>query len=371
MKKIAFYIPLLNIGGAERVIIDILNQVSNKSSSDKFYLIVDKNKSQLIEQLSKKINILHLDSKHGIIYRVYKIHNILQKNEIKMIFAHLTHANLHVLLSRLIFNYRDIKVVVTEHSILTEYINSIKSFKHFVIKQMITFLYNRSDCIICVSNSVKNDLINSWNINSETVIRIYNPINTDNIDFLLKERVEKEISLICANKKVIISIGRLEVQKNHILLLKSISLLKEEYENFVLIIIGDGNQKNNLLEYIKINNLEKYIKLIGYNTNPYKYLKLADLFVLPSFFEGFGIVLVEAMYLNKKIVSTATEASKEILEDSRYGTVCNNTPLEMARSIFDNLVSEVKPTLLSEKAREFNVDKIGGEYLRLISNFLK
>ena len=372
MKNIAFYIPLLNMGGAEKVVIDILNQIVIDDLNHKFYLIVDNVNSKLINKLSKNITILHLDNKNtfGLIEKIYKLKFLLNHYQIDLIISHLTHTNLHVSLSKLIFKDVKTKIVLTEHSILSDYMNSIQSLKQKVMSRLISYLYKKADKIITVSDAVKNNLIISWNIPNNLLIRIYNPINTIHITKLANEKIDDNIVELYKNKKIIVSIGRLEVQKNHILLLKSVNILKNDFQEFILLIVGGGSMKKELIEYVNKNKLERYVQFLDYQVNPYKYLKLANTFVLPSSFEGFGIVLVEALYLNKNIVSTNILASREVLENEKYGNLCEKNPTAMSNALYKSLCFDKDNFELSKKANEYRVEKITNEYISLIDNIL-
>ena len=372
MKNIAFYIPLLNMGGAEKVVIDILNQIVIDDLNHKFYLIIDNVNSKLINKLSKNITILHLDNKNtfGLIEKIYKLKFLLNHYQIDLIISHLTHTNLHVSLSKLIFKDVKTKIVLTEHSILSDYMNSIQSLKQKVMSKLISYLYKKADKIISVSDAVKNNLITSWNIPNNLLIRIYNPINTIHITKLANEKIDDNIVELYKNKKIIVSIGRLEVQKNHILLLKSVNILKNDFQEFILLIVGGGSMKKELIEYVNKNKLERYVQFLDYQVNPYKYLKLANTFVLPSSFEGFGIVLVEALYLNKNIVSTNILASREVLENEKYGNLCEKNPTAMSNALYKSLCFDKDNFELSKKANEYRVEKITNEYISLIDNIL-
>ncbi|KIM09150.1 MAG: hypothetical protein KU28_00460 [Sulfurovum sp. PC08-66] len=367
MKKIAFYIPLLNIGGAERVVIDILNQLSNIELIDKYYLIVDEKESSIIDQISKKVEILHLEhKKFGLIYKAYSLNKLLKLHKIDLVVSHLTHANLHVLITKSIFNFKS-KVLITEHSILSQYIDSVKSAKHYVMKKLLTKLYNKSDHVIAVSNAVKNDLVNNWSIKNNLITRIYNPIDINKIEEQSNKSIESDLIFKLKNKKVIVSIGRLEKQKNHKLLLESINILKERNKNFILLVIGGGSEKENLEKFIDNNHLNEYVFLLGHQTNPYKYLKFADIFILPSLIEGFGIVLVEALYFKKRIIATNIEAAKEVLENGKYGYLCEATPLDMSEAIQNTFDAKTDVYFPKNKANDFNIEKIANEYTMLIS----
>ena len=117
----------------------------------------------------------------------------------------------------------------------------------------------------------------------------------------------------------IVNIGRLTDQKNQITLLKAINLIKNKF-SIRCLIIGKGKNFLNLKNYIKDNNLNKIVILLGYKKNPWKYSKLYDVFVLTSKYEGLPNVLLEAINENKTIISTnCPSGPKEILCNGKSG----------------------------------------------------
>ena len=102
-------------------------------------------------------------------------------------------------------------------------------------------------------------------------------------------------------------------QKDQITILRALNKIKQQVD-FELIIIGKGNLKNILLNYINENNLQKYIKILNFKKNPYPYIKQSEIFLLSSKFEGLPNVLLESQVLKKYIISSnCPTGPKEIL----------------------------------------------------------
>ena len=115
------------------------------------------------------------------------------------------------------------------------------------------------------------------------------------------------------------NIGRLENQKDHITLLKAFKESLKKIDS-LLIVIGYGSKKNKILDFIKLNNLNRNVIVLDKITNPYPYFKKADLFVLTSKYEGFGNVLTEAIMFNIPTISTnCNSGPKEILLNGKGG----------------------------------------------------
>ena len=141
---------------------------------------------------------------------------------------------------------------------------------------------------------------------------IYNPI-------IVNKKFRKKPKKITKDLKIL-NIGRLTDQKDHMTLLRSLKLLKESNIKFTASIIGGGYKYDALKEYIKTNQLQKEIKLLGYKKNAYKFMDNANLFVLSSKYEGLPNVLIEAQKYNLPIISTnCPTGPKEILMDGKLG----------------------------------------------------
>lgn len=369
MKKIAFYIPLLNIGGAERVVLDLLKQFAFEQKYI-VYLISDIEHSILKDQVPEGVNVINfLDrQKFGIIRKIYSLSDILKKYNIDILISNLTHANVHSLLSKVFFGWGATKCLIVEHSVLTEYLKNKKSVKHYVLGIFTKLLYRRADKIVCVSNYVREDLYNHCNIDNKKALVIYNPIDSEKIDDQKNEIVSNQVVDFCANYKIIIVIGRLEKAKNQILALKTISKLNPKYR---IIFVGDGSERKYLENYVVENELSNSVLFVGHQKNPYKFLNYADILLLPSLFEGFGIVLIEALYLQKQIVSVDIPTSREILQNGNFGFISKANPESIVNSIVQAEISPINTHILNEQAKSFKLLNVYRNYENLIDDTLR
>tara|TARA_B100001027_G_C16235891_1_gene316984 strand:+ start:85 stop:876 length:792 start_codon:yes stop_codon:yes gene_type:complete len=167
-------------------------------------------------------------------------------------------------------------------------------------------IYRNSDAII--SNSIESLQYFKNKKFKNKLIHIYNPVNK-----IHNNKIKKK------NKNVILSIGRLEKQKNFIGLLKATIIVKNKFKNLKLIIVGSGSEIKNIKKFISKHNIQKNIKLVGYK-NPEKYFKDCGIFVLNSLFEGLPNVIIEALSKKIPIISTnCLSGPKEILSYGKYG----------------------------------------------------
>ena len=181
--------------------------------------------------------------------------------------------------------------------------------------------YKKFDKIVCVSKSVERSAIKKYGITLNNIMTQYNPIDEDDI----KKRANEKINILDSSAIKFITIGRLVEQKGYDRLIRVIKRLKEEYDGvFQLLILGDGDKKKQLGEYIKENKLTNIVKLQGFVKNPYPYLKNSDLFICSSRAEGYSLVIAESLILNVPVISTKCSGPNELLDFGKYGMLVEN-----------------------------------------------
>ena len=180
--------------------------------------------------------------------------------------------------------------------------------------------YSKFDEVICVSQTVKEGIEKKYNVKNAKVL--YNPINREKILKLSNEKID---DIKPSNKFKLISVGRLSKEKGYDRLLRVVKKLVNEQIGCELLIIGSGKEYDKLNSYIKNNNLEYNIKIVGYKENPYKYVKSSDLFVCSSLSEGYSLVIAESLVLGIPVVSTKCSGPIEILRNGENGLLVENS----------------------------------------------
>ncbi len=305
-KKIILFMPAMEGGGVEKNIIIISNYLS-KYLKNVTLITYD---ARFKYKFSKKVNLVYIkeNSYSTSKYLKYFFCCILLIKEIlknKKITVLSFQANIYCLIISKFLNFN---VIVRSNSSPSGWSNN--KIKKILFK---TYL-NYSRKIIVNSKDFKKELDKKFNTNS---LVIYNPLNKSEI-IKMSKKIIKNNFFQKGNLKLI-NIARFTDQKDHLTLLKAVNLLKNKIK-LQLLIIGYGSNEFLIRNYIKDNNLNSIVKVIGFQKNPYKYLKKADMLILSSIFEGAPNVILEALCLKKIVISSdCPTGPKEILQNGKYG----------------------------------------------------
>lgn len=182
--------------------------------------------------------------------------------------------------------------------------------------------YKRFDSIVCVSQTVQDDFLSLYPDIHNSIV-LYNTNDTDRILRLKDESVDLDIF---RNDEIkLCGVGKLTPNKGFDKICRIHKRLRADGLPVHTYILGEGEQRKQLEEYIAQNGLETTITLLGYQSNPYKYLAKCDVFVCASIAEGFSTAATEALILGTPVVTTLVSGMKEMLgENNEYGIVTEN-----------------------------------------------
>ena len=226
--------------------------------------------------------------------------------------------------------------------------------------------------VTCPSNQTKNDLLRLNIFPKDKLKVLYDPI----IEVKeISKKLEKDIPEKLKNKKYFLNIGRLTEQKNQILLVKTFQKILKKNQDLYLYIIGEGEEKNKLQSYIKLNNIQNNIYFLGQIDNVYPFIKNSLAIVSTSIWEDPGAVMIESSFCGKPvIVSNCPNGPEEFLLNGEGGYLfLNNSFEDLESKMFAFLNDEIKninsKILLSKKNSKkysmFSHYKKLNQYLRI------
>lgn len=390
-KRLAFIVPTLSNGGAERVVTNLTKGISN--DYEKITIIYhDTEKTYDHAGTLINLNIGPADNLYGKLLnslrRITAIKKIKKEYQIDKSISFLDNPNMVN-----IFSKTGETVYV---SIRNQQSKEFKGLKKIIHKLVVKHVYSRANKIVAISQGVKQDLIENFDIKSEKIEVIYNPIDMNRVNQLKKDPLDSQYKDIF-NNPTVITAGRLSYQKGQWHLIRAFKKVVEKVPNAKLIILGTGNLNDNLKKLVEELGLAESVYFLGFQDNPFKYIHRADVFILPSLFEGLGNVILEAMACETPVISTDCKSGpREIIAPStdlnasakqasieEYGVLVpvpdgkmydSKNPITYEEKVISNaILSLLEDRTLSEKLRkkglervnEFSFDNIVGKWLSL------
>jgi len=372
-RKILFFIPSMMGGGAERVFSLIINHLDREKFSP--ILAVVKKEGVFLNSLPDDIKIIEVEAKlmkfishliHSVFkvkmdvyFSIFTIPKVIKQIKPNVIFSTLPHLNI-VIASVKFFTSKNISYIPRETSVPSVVNKNVRCAKLFDI--LYRTFYPKFDIIVCPSVHVKNDLMLNFKIPTKKLKVIHNPIDIDYI----KKMSDEHITYFDKKKFNLLAVGRLDYTKGFDFLLKAFAKLKNN--TFHLTIIGEGKDKDMLRNLSKDLKIDDKVSFLGFQQNPYVYMKQADIFILSSRFEGFPNVVLEANACGTPVIAFDSPGGiKEIITDGVNGIMVKYCDIEdLALTIERSRGMKFDKNRIIEIIKErFEINKIMKEYEKI------
>lgn len=327
--KIMMVTPVFDTGGTEVYILNLIKYLNENGEDVKLLTGPGAREKSLIEQRVdykivnslKNKGIIDLFKSSIIIFQaisMYKPEIIHTSSVVTTVVSKVSVALYNIL-------YRKkVKIVVTLHGGPNRDIEK-KSAK----------IFNKcANIVIALSNNSKDKLIDNG-LSNKKIRVVYNGIE------MLKHTTDE--SYISNNESKVVRVlvsGRLTEQKGHRYLLDAIKVLKEKHSNLRLIILGDGELRQDLEQKVQKLEISDIVEFLGFKENVYEYINISDIFILPSLWEQFPISILEAMFLEKPIIASNVNGVGEQLGDA--GILINPGNVDEIVEAIDLLISDKK-----------------------------
>lgn len=215
------------------------------------------------------------------------------------------------------------------------------------------------DRYIAVSQAIARYLVDTKGLPEEKIQVIYNGVDMTKFAPLLSARLgAKEALGIAEGDPVLLAVGRLEPQKGHQVLLEAMAKIRGEFPNAKLICLGDGALREKLTETTEELSLENAVRFVGFQNNVREWLAMADITVLPSFYEGLPLSAIESLAAGRPMVATAVDGTPEVVIHEKTGlTVPPGDPTAMAEAICRLLRDPEWAKQLAEVGREYVISQ--------------
>ncbi|WP_106916925.1 glycosyltransferase [Chryseobacterium aurantiacum] len=331
-KKILIRIGSLRHGGAEKVLINFLkNLPEDKYEVD---LLINLYTGMYIQEVPSWVNLHYLlkgemittNRPHEIPIKAFRVlyqkmfllfPSLLYKFVLKNKKYDVEIAAIHGMYRELLSSpQKDSKKIIW----IQNDIFNLKAYTPEVIQQL--FRFNR---ILVISNKLKEEMqkLAQSEKEKQAVIKIFNPIDKE--DTLQKADIEINDFPFSKDLPTFVTIGTVYPQKGYDRLLDVHKKLMDEGLKHQIIIIGDGYDFENIQGKLNQLGLQETVKMLGFRSNPYPYLKKSDFYIMSSRHEGFPTIIAEALILNKPVVSTDVSGIRDLLQDGKLGLITPNS----------------------------------------------
>lgn len=330
MQKVLFLIHDLGQGGAEKVLVNLVNNMDYTQFDITVMTLFDsgENKQFLNSNIKYKTWCKRMIPGNSYWMKMFspeQLHKCIIKEHYDIEVAYLEGPCARVISGCIDSAVKKIAWIHIEQHTAKRAAAAFRSIKEAKA------CYSRFNRIVCVSHTVKADFLQALHIPVPHEV-LYNTNESDKIVRLSLENVSQETM----NKDEIklVGVGKLLKNKGFDRVVRIVKRLKEQGYPIHFYILGEGPERNSLIEYIKKNKLERSVTLLGYQLNPYKYVAKCDLFICASHAEGFSTAAAESLIVGTPVCTVAVSGMKEMLGDNNeYGVVVENNDEDLYAGI--------------------------------------
>lgn len=347
-------------GGAERVFVNIANDF-HKKGFDVSFLLGNK-RGVYLERINAAIPVAELKTTSFLGF-ARRLPAFFKGKQFTHVFTASDYVSAATVLSKRSLP-AGAKLICTLHYDLPYNLGMLPFLQRTWVRFLNRAIISKADKLIAVSHGVAAGFATVTGKERPQVI--YNPVFDESIHDLARE--SDSLKLIPAGARVIVSAGRLDVNKNHRLLINAFSSLLKDGLDLYLIIMGEGLQRASLEQQAKDLGIGNRVILPGFIANPFPVISHSNLFVLSSLSEGLPTVLIESLALGINVVSTdCPSGPAEILEEGAFGWLAiNNNTESLKEAMNKGLTQPMLQERLIQRAGLFHKNAVMAKYVALL-----
>ena len=323
----------MDLGGIEKALLNLVNRIDTKKYN--VTIVLEEKKGIFLDKINENIRVQECKVSN---YKDALIRKAINASR-KLWFKILNYHNYDFSCCYTTYSYSSSKLALMASENTAFYVHSDYRTIYPVDDDFYYFFDSRNirdyKKIIFVSNENKNGFVEKYKDLEDKCIVYNNFINTEEIRKQSEEEIKEKKK---KNHLLFVFVGRLDDASKKVL--RQIHLVKE-IPNTELWIIGDGPDKNKYEEEVSKLKLEDKITFFGRKTNPYPYMREADYIILTSDYEGFPVTYLEAITLNKNIITTFP-TSDDAIDIKKYGNVISKEEKEMVKQVKDIIKKDKK-----------------------------
>ena len=355
------YLPGMDPGGVELVFTMLSGDFARRGH--RVSLVLDNATGPNLAHVSAAVRVVDLKALR-IRYALFRLAGFLRRERPDVLLSAMDMTNVVAVLAARLAGKPE-RVVVSIRDMWSIRLAKAPTLQERSLKWIGPWAYGNAAAVIAVSDQVANDLAASAGVPRERIVRIYNPV-LPNILQRSEERLDDPMFGPSA-PPVILSMGRLEEQKDFATLIRAFAILRQTVVAR-LVILGDGSLRADLSALAVGLGVSDSVSLPGHANNPYPYLRKSAAFVLSSAWEAFGVVVIEALACGTPVVSTNCPGGPaEILDGGRYGPLVPVGDADaMASALRQILAHPPSPQSLQARAAAFNLEATATAYLDVL-----
>jgi glycosyltransferase involved in cell wall biosynthesis len=357
--RLAFFIHNMGGGGAQRIMLTLAEAVAQRGYAVDLVLV--RAEGPHMSDIPDGVRVVDLNARRIISSLPALVRYLRQEQPITLL-SFLSPVNCVAIWAKILSSQK-VRVVISERSTLTPAKAAARTDR-LVLPWLMRWSYPYADALIAISNGVADDICRAIGLDHSRIKVVYNPALRPAIAEMAQEAIEHPWFSDGA-PPVVLGVGRLTQQKDFPTLIRAFTKVRAG-QSAHLVILGEGEDRVRLARLAETLGVAKDVALMGFERNPYKYMRRSAVFVFSSLWEGFGNALVEAMALGTPVISTdCPSGPAEILDQGRWGKlVPMKSPDALAEAILQTLANPGPDG--RERAKDFSVDRIVEQYLALL-----
>jgi len=357
--RVLYLITSTFLGGAEKILYETVKGMNNKEFN--LFVCSLKRKGEFAQKIeSEGVEVISLEATDKSVFHsmiesfktLFRLINILRAKKVDILHCFLFRANL---LGRIAGRLTGVPIIIS--SVRTP---EVEKRYQLTLDRITSFMVDR---YTAVSEAVREYSI-EHGISQEKILTIYNGVSLNNGSPFINGLELKKIFGIKADESVIVTIGRLRVEKGHRFFLKSMVKVREKIPAIKALIVGKGKEEEKLKRYSQKLGLDDHVIFTGEREDISEIIQIVDVFVLPSLWEGMPNVLLEAMAAGKPVVATKVGGIPELVVHEETGILVHpEDSSALANAILDLLQDKLKAKKMGEAGRvrveeHFNISRM-------------
>lgn len=359
--QIAFFLPNLDGGGAERAIVRLANDITDMGIT--VDLVLGEAVGAYLAEVSPKVRIVNLFSTGKLRVLLHLIRYIKQHDP-SVVVSSMDLPNIQMILAAKLSGFKG-RTVISQRATIAPVYAEVGWIRRLVYGIGIRFTYPYATAIVSNSYAAASEIKNIAGVCEKRVFTIHNSVDADRINRLAKEPLS-DVWLLKSSVPLVISVGSLTLLKDRVTLIRAFAIVKTQ-RSARLVILGDGAERDKIEKMIFDLGLGSDVYLPGFDVNPFRWLRRSAVLVSSSVTEGCPNNLLEALSLGVSIVATDCPGdTSELLGHGRWGRLVPvGDPTRMASAILASL-DDPSPSDGKIRVADFTPKKTTCAYLDVL-----